>query len=156
MSHPRPQHPPAAGLVASAVFLFLCATAQAAAPPGNGLGVSGAWMRFIMPSRPAAGYFTLSNDSPNPRMLTGASSPACAELMLHRSLQEGAMDSMEMVARVPVPAHGSVSFAPGGYHLMCVSPSRDMVPGHSVSVTLHFADQTTVTTYFPVRNAAGK
>lgn len=113
-------------------------------------------MRFIIPSRPAAGYFTLSNQTAQPRTLVGADSPACGMLMLHRSLTDSGVDRMTMVQDIDVPAHGQVVFAPGGYHLMCMSPTPVMVPGHSVSVTLRFKDGGAITASFPVRGATGK
>jgi hypothetical protein len=109
-----------------------------------------------MPSLPAAGYFTLSNPTGAAHTLTGAASPACGMLMLHRSVDESGRERMEMVQSVSIPAHGKVTFAPGGYHLMCMSPSKAMTPGHSVPVTLRFADGGSLTASFPVRNATGK
>jgi copper(I)-binding protein len=130
--------------------------AVAAPAAEQGLTVSGAWMRAIMPSRPAAGYFTLSNETGKPVALVGAASPDCGTLMLHRSLHESGQDSMAMVPTVPVPANGTLAFAPGGYHLMCTSPSKAVTPGHSVPVTLRFADGGSVTARFAVRGATGK
>ena len=77
-------------------------------------------------------------------------------LMLHRSVDQGGQERMVEVASVPVPAHGKVSFAPGGYHLMCMSPAAAMRPGQSVPVTLRFAGGESLTASFPVRNATGK
>jgi copper(I)-binding protein len=127
--------------------------AQAA---GNGLVVSGAWMRSIIPSRPAAGYFVLANRTDAARKLVKASSPACGMLMLHRSVNRNGVDRMEMVESVDVPAHGQVAFAPGGYHLMCTSPSKELAKGRKVAVTLYFDNGESVTSEFPVRGAAGK
>ena len=42
-----------------------------------GLALSDPWFRLVMPSLPAAGYFTLSNSSATPQTLVGAASPAC-------------------------------------------------------------------------------
>ncbi len=109
-----------------------------------------------MPSRPAAGYFTLSNQTAQPRTLVGADSPACGMLMLHRSLTDNGVDRMTMLQDIEVPAQGQVVFAPGGYHLMSVSPSAAMIPGHSVPVTLRFKDGGAVTASFPVRGVTGK
>jgi copper(I)-binding protein len=149
----RPGRGPILALCVLAAALAAGMTAQAAE---GGLTVGDAWMRSIMPSRPAAGYFTLSNDTAEPRTLVGASSPACGTLMLHHSLHQGGQERMVMVKKVTVPAHGKLEFAPGGYHLMCMSPSKDVRPGRSVPVTLHFADGATVTADFPVRGATGK
>lgn len=141
---------PLAGLLAA----FACATALPAAAAG--LSLHDPWMRLVIPSRPAAGYFTLSNDTGKPQVLTGATAPACGSLMLHQSLSENGMERMAMVKSITVPAHGRITFAPGGYHLMCLSPAAAVTPGGSVPVTLHFADGSTLTAAFPVRGATGR
>jgi copper(I)-binding protein len=128
-------------------------SAQASEP---GLSVSNAWMRVVLPSRPAAGYFTLSNAGDQERVLVGATSPACGSLMLHRSLHESGQERMIMVDKIPVPPGGPVEFAPGGYHLMCLSPSAEVAPGRSVPVTLHFSDTGSVTVRFAVRGPTGR
>ena len=111
---------------------------------------------MLLPTLPASGYFTLSNAGGKAATLVGADSPACGELMMHRSETAGGMSRMEMVDRLPVPAHGSLRFDPGGYHLMCVKPSAEVRPGNAVPVTLHFADGADLTARFAVRGARGK
>jgi periplasmic copper chaperone A len=122
----------------------------------SGLTVSGQWFRLIIPTRPAAGYFILSNATDTPQSLVGAASPGCGMLMLHKSVSENGVDRMVMVPSVAVPAHGKVAFAPGGYHLMCMSPTPLMRPGQSVAVTLRLANGETVSADFPVRGATGE
>lgn len=121
----------------------------------NGLAVSDAWIRMIIHSRPAAGYFTVTNNGAKDRVLTGASSPACGTVMLHRSVTEDGAEKMEMAGKVTVPAHGTLQFAPRGYHLMCMKPSPAMEPGKDVPVTLRFLDGSAVTTAFKVKGASG-
>lgn len=147
----------ALALAATALTLVLAAAAPArAGASADGLSASGAWMRFLLPNRPVGGYFTLANAGDMPRMLVGADSPACGMLMLHKSETSGGMDTMDMVPSVMVPAHGSVRFAPGGYHLMCEQPAAALRPGHTVAVTLKFQDGAALDVPFAVRNAAGK
>jgi periplasmic copper chaperone A len=125
-----------------------------AAPAG--VSISGQWFRLIIPSRPAAGYFILSNETDAPRSLVGAASPGCGMLMLHKSVSTNGVERMLMVPSVAVPAHAKVQFAPGGYHLMCMSPTPLMKPGQSVPVTLRLANGETVSADFPVRGATGQ
>jgi len=150
----------AAGRAAKAFAVVACCSVLAAAggaqAAGSAVRVSDAWMRLIIPARPAAGYFTLGNDGATPLVLVGAASPGCGMLMLHRSDNAGGVEQMAMVPSIPVPAHGSVAFAPGGYHLMCLSPAPSLRHGTTVPVTLKFADGDSVTAEFPVRNAIGK
>lgn len=117
--------------------------------------VSGAWFRALPAGLPAGGYFTLKNFG-TAVQLTGAASPACGMLMLHKSQDVGGMSSMEDVQSVELPAGGEIVFAPGGYHLMCMAPSAAMKPGGHVPVSLQFSDHSTKTAPFAVKNAAGK
>ena len=144
------------GAVLSVGFVLIAALVSGSALGGEQeLTVSGAWMRFIMPSVPAAAYFRLSNGSARPRALIGADSPACGMLTLHESLVQNGMDRMVMLRSIQVPAHGYVDFTPGRYHLMCMAPSKDMSPGHSVTISLRFADGERITARFAVRTATG-
>jgi periplasmic copper chaperone A len=152
---------PLNGLAASAerrlavamVVLLLGVTAEAAT---TGVTVEKPWMRFIIKSRPAAGYFTLKNDTGSAIDLVGAASSACGMMMLHQSEEVNGVEKMLTVERISVPAHGSVSFAPGGYHLMCMSPGDAVTVGADVPVTLKFADGSTITAEFPVKGAGEK
>ncbi len=143
----------------AAVFAAVAAWGLAAIPSAHaraeGLTLWGAWIRLVIPSRPAAGYFILRNGSDRARSLIGASSPACGRLMLHRSATHNGADEMVRVDKVPVPAHARVQFAPRGYHLMCMQPSAELKPGQQVTVRLHFADGTTLAQPFKVRGATG-
>jgi len=156
--------PSFARVIGRAEIGFVCATAIAALLLAAGTGaamaadltVQNPWMRLIIKARPAAGYFTLRNDSSSAVALTGASSSGCGMLMLQRSKEENGVEKMLPLKSVSVPAHGSVTFAPGNYDLMCMSPTSTMAVGKSVPVTLKFADGKTVTAQFPVKGPAGK
>jgi copper(I)-binding protein len=113
--------------------------------------VSQPWMRFLLPSLPASGYMVLQNHGDAAETLTGAASPACGSLMLHESEDNSGMAMMMMVPSVPIPAHGSVTFAPGGYHLMCMGPK--MKVGDKVPVTLTLQPGGTLTYVAPVYSA---
>lgn len=134
-------------------LLTVAATAPAAP---SGLAVSDAWFRSLPGTLPAGGYFTLRNTGNAKAVLTGAESPACGMLMLHRSENKGGMAGMDMVGAVDVPPGGSVSFTPGSYHLMCMDPKAGMKPGGSVPVTLRFQGGGQVMAQFDVRNATGR
>lgn len=115
------------------------------------LVLSDGYMQTTIPSVPAAGYFTLENKSEADHELVGASSPGCGSVMLHKSEEVNGVSTMHHVDSVPVPAHKSITFAPGGFHLMCMSPTASLKPGSSVPVTLTFKNGDTVTSDFPVR-----
>jgi copper(I)-binding protein len=111
------------------------------------------WMRYLLPSIPAAGYMTLQNSGSTPVTLTGASSPACGMLMLHKSEDNSGMAMMMDVPNITIPPHGAQTFAPGGYHLMCMQPSMKI--GDTVEVTLTFQDGLSLSAALPVYGAQG-
>ena len=120
------------------------------------VSISNAWFRVLPAGLPAGGYFTLHNSSAAPAELVSATSHACGMVMLHRSTMKGGVSRMEDVNSVAVPAHGTVEFAPGGYHLMCMDPGSAMKPGARVGVTFVFADKSQSSAEFDVKNAGGK
>ena len=141
-----------AGLACS-LALALGAAGISATPAlageASGLTLSKTWMRMIVPSRPAAGYFTLTNEGSETRTLVGAASPSCGMVMLHES--KG--DKMVMLPEVAVAPGESVSFAPRGKHLMCMKPAADLKPGTTAEMTLKFKDGSTLTGTFDVKGA---
>jgi copper(I)-binding protein len=142
-----------AHLPAVGALLLTAVWASAAEPT---LAVSDAWFRALPAGLPAGGYFMLRNNGTAAVSLTGAESSACGMLTLHKSENSGGMSSMMHMENVDVPAGKSVSFAPGGYHLMCTNPAAAMKPGGKVRVTLDFSNGTKLDAVFAVRNAAGK
>ena len=133
---------------AAAVLLWvaLLAGGASAATVAPGIVVTGAW------SRPAIGtgvvYLRIVNRGGKPDRLDAARTPVAKVVELHRSMDgSGSMDgmkmtgvmSMERVNAVTVPARGSVTFAPGGYHLMAIGLRGDLHPKERFPVQLHFA-----------------
>jgi copper(I)-binding protein len=134
------------------VLLIALAATPAASAASPDVTVTEGRMQVLLPSRPAAGYFTLENRGNTPLVLSGASAPDCQSLMLHQSTTEGGVARMAMVASVPVPPHGSVRFTPGGYHLMCMQPSGALLTHTgSETVTLRFTGGDSVSAPFAIQ-----
>ena len=135
---------------------LVVAIASASAARAPAVTVTGGWLRFLTGAIPAGGYFVLRNDGAKPLVLTGARSPDCGAVMLHQSSDSGGMSMMRAVSSLPVAAGGTLRFAPGGYHLMCMQPAPTLRPGASVPFTLEFADGSTVAVPLTVRGATGR
>jgi periplasmic copper chaperone A len=143
-------------LLHSLAIGILVLTVLISAAMAADLTVSDGWIRAMPASVPSGGYFTLHNGGAKAVALTGATSPACGMLMLHQSENMGGMTNMQDVARVDVPAGGTIKFSPGGYHLMCMGATKAIQPGQTVAVTLEFSNGAKLVSRFAVRNAAGK
>ena len=131
--------------------LLLAGGAHAAA--ADHVRASHAWIRVLPGDLPAGAYVTLENDGDQPVALSGASSTAYAEVMLHRSSTEGGVSRMAMVDSMEVPAHGKAELAPAGYHLMLMRPGAPVKAGDTVTLTLQFTDGSTLPTDFVARPA---
>ncbi|AYC31572.1 copper chaperone PCu(A)C [Pseudomonas cavernae] len=118
----------------AAVLLSVSTTATA------DLQVSEAKLRLLPGDLPAAGYFTLTNNGSQPVVLSGAQSPAFAQVMMHRSSLENGMASMQPIEQLEIPAGATLTFASGGYHLMLIHRQRELALGDQVEVNLQFAD----------------
>jgi len=135
-------------VLALAALLLATPPAEADSPA---VTIEKPWVRYLLPSIPAAAYMTLHNDSATDVVLTRAASPACGMLMLHKSQDDSGMAMMMDVGTITIPAHGAVIFAPGGYHLMCMQPA--MKVGDTVHLTLTFQNGATLTTTAAVYGA---
>jgi hypothetical protein len=149
-------------LLASALLLCACgAPQQTPAPPAHapaqsaGIAVSGGWASPT-PGGVAvsAGYMTITNNSDTADTLTGASSPRAASVEIHRMSMEGAVMQMRPAGPLPIPAHQSITLAPGGLHLMFQGVSTPFAEGESIPVQLIFEHAGSVSAELPVSRAA--
>lgn len=116
------------------------------------LRLTDAWIRYLPGSGPMAGYFTLSNASDQPVSIVAASSPAFERITLHETVERGGETSMQSVeGGVTVAASGSVTFRPGGYHLMLMQRQRAIKMGDRIEITLRFGDNRSLTAPFLVK-----
>jgi copper(I)-binding protein len=139
-----------------ALVLSVAAMCIAAPALAADVTVSDAWFRALPGKLPAGGYFSLHNAGVTSVTLTGASSPACGMLMLHKTENASGTGMMMDMPSIVIPAGGDVTFAPGGYHLMCNDPTAAMKPGGRVTVTLEFTGGAKLTESFAVKDARGK
>jgi copper(I)-binding protein len=136
-------------LGACALVLF---SAQAHAAGAHAISATNAWVRWLPNNLPSAGYVTLNNASDKRIDLTDISSPDYGSAMLHRTVSNGSTTNMVMVDKVEVPAHGSLTIAPVGYHIMLEQPTRKIAPGDTVHLKLKFSDGETLDTPFAVKS----
>jgi len=134
------------------LLLVLASTGAWAA---SGLTIEQPWVNEAPPGAAAmAGYMVVNNAGATARVLVGASSPAFGSAMLHRTVMKNGMAEMVHQKAIRVPAHGHVTFAPGGYHIMLMKPKHHYVAGDAVKVMLRFRNGEQRTVRFPVKKGA--
>jgi copper(I)-binding protein len=83
-------------------------------------------------------YLTIENKGAAPDRLTGGTADF-ATVEIHETTKENGVTEMRQVAGgLNIPGHGSVGFAPGGYHIMFTHLAHPLAKGDSVKATLTF------------------
>ena len=102
--------------------------------------ISDAWVRPPMgPDRPAAGYMTIANPGGAADALVSVSSPIATSVEIHETTPDASgMMAMRPVDSIDIPAGGSATLEPGGYHLMLMGVTQMPAVGETVELTLTF------------------
>lgn len=90
-----------------------------------------------VPGRPAAGYLTLPIAG-DLGALVSVSSPQAGRIEMHETMTHGNMSSMRPLARIAVRDGETLSFTPGGRHLMIFDLDRSIPAGGQVTLVFHF------------------
>ena len=134
------------------LWLALAGAAFAnASAPAPSIRIENAWIRWLPSGVPAGGYLTLTNTGERALTLIGASSTAFGMVSVHRTVHHGGNVGMEPAGRISIAAHSTLDFAAAGYHLMLMDASTPLKPGDHVSIILSFADGTSLSVPFEVR-----
>jgi periplasmic copper chaperone A len=123
--------------------VFVCLMAALGLVPAAGVaaGVSvrDAWIREAPPGTTTmAGYMELRNGTLRPQVLVAASSAEFEKVMMHHTTVSNGMAGMEHLSRIELAPGASVTFAPGGNHLMLMNPKRALHAGDAVVIRLEF------------------
>jgi copper(I)-binding protein len=137
------------------LWLGLAATAQAAPGRAGAIEAVTPWSRPAVAGGSGVGYMTLVNRGRKADALVGVESPAARKVEVHRASLTGGVMSMAPAARVEIPPGGSVSFAPGGYHLMFLGLARNLKPGDRLPATLSLASGGKLRVSFAVGSGVG-
>jgi copper(I)-binding protein len=125
---------------------------KTAANNAGSLGVSDAWIRLSpVPNSPSAAYFTI-HGGPAEEQLTGVTTPQAQRSEMHETMVgDHAMSTMAPVGQVAVPAGGTLTFAPGGRHVMLFGLDPAATAGREVRLDFAFASGRALTAKARVR-----
>ena len=114
--------------------------------------ITGGFTRATLPNAPVgAGYLTITNMGDADDRLVSARSDVAGSTQIHEMRMEGdVMKMTELPDGLVIPAGGTISLAPGGYHLMFMDLKQAFTEGESVSVTLTFEKAGSVEVELPV------
>lgn len=110
------------------------------------------WIRGSVPGQKnGAGYLTIQNAGASSNALQSANSDRADRVELHTIIKEDGVAKMREVKQIDVPAKGSVTLQPGGYHVMFIGLTQPFKEGESIDVKLNFANGESTTVSFVVK-----
>jgi periplasmic copper chaperone A len=134
--------------IAAALLAGLLCTAASAA---ERLVAENAWVPWAPPAiQVQAAYMTIVNHSHDDVLIVGVESPDYERAELHASTTRKGVSEMHSLAQVPVPAHTTVAFAPGGMHIMLINPKRTYTVDDRVRVVLRLQGGERIETSAPI------
>lgn len=134
----RPFRNRLATFAASLSLVALTACGQSEALDCGALAVDDPWVRATPAGADVMGaYFKLVNDGDDLVTLNGVSSSQFDRAEMHETVvNEDGQASMQPLEKLAVPAGETLSFKPGGRHVMLFSPSQDYAAGDQVELIL--------------------
>ncbi|MFA6986699.1 MAG: copper chaperone PCu(A)C [Arenimonas sp.] len=133
--------------------LLGASSAAVAATPGCVPIIEQGWIRAAPPgAMTLAAYAIVRNPCTRAVAITEVSSGDFAMAMIHETQVQDGVSKMRHVDSLPLPAHGEVRLAPGGTHLMLMSPKRKLKAGDTVQLSLTLADGRLISGDFPIRS----
>jgi len=133
------------------------ASSCALAAPSSYVAISDCWIRALPGNLPSGGYFKASNTSDAPIAIIGVQADAFGMAMLHQTQSTGDTSRMDMLDKVVIPAKGTLTFSPGGYHIMFEKPDRPDIPiriGTAITVVFTLSDTHQVSAQCAIKGAA--
>jgi len=115
--------------------------AEQTANPDAPEGITVTNGRLLLPpvsGNPAAIYFDITNNSGQDAMIRSVNVDGAGMAMLHTTVTSNRQTAMEEVSQQPLHTGETLSFEPGGLHVMAGGLADTITPGSTVEVTLTF------------------
>lgn len=105
----------------------------------SNIKISNAWVR---PGPPVvsmrAGYFEITNHATQDVIIDDVSSPAFEQVELHQTVLQNKMASMDYVETIILKKGHTLTFKPGGFHLMLMKPKYNLSINDTIKIWVHF------------------
>ncbi|WP_022962612.1 copper chaperone PCu(A)C [Halopseudomonas pelagia] len=97
------------------------------------------WARALPPVAPTgAAYMIIENRGERADTLTDVRTPVAGHAEIHEHIHQDGLMKMQQVENLILPAGESVSFKPGGYHIMLFNLKQPLTAGERFPLTLYF------------------
>ncbi|HIT75755.1 MAG TPA: copper chaperone PCu(A)C [Candidatus Avipropionibacterium avicola] len=129
------------------VVTALLALAAACSPSSEAVTASDPYVKAMPAGEMTAAFVTLTNTTSSDIEVTAAHTDAAESTELHEMTMDGSAMVMQQVDAITIPANGSVTLEPGGFHLMLMGLTEALEPGAEITITLTLStgDELTLT-----------
>jgi copper(I)-binding protein len=118
------------------------------------LAIGHPWSLLMPAGAPtAAGYLTITNNGKTADTLVSVETDQADSVSMHQTVMQNGMMRMLAVKSLEIAPGKTVTFAPGGYHLMLVRPKGALGVGGHIYITLRFQHAGAVKADFLVQAA---
>ena len=125
------------------------ATAEAMDMGGHDMG--GHDMGGMSMGRVSGMYMVIENIGDSDDTLIAAASPISNMVQIHQTtVTDGVAQMGELENGLEIPAGSVAELRPGGYHVMLMDLTADLVEGETITITLIFASGTEITLEVPI------
>lgn len=125
--------------IAMAAVMAVAAPVHAGEAVKDGLKIEDAWGRATPPKAPTgAAFMTITNSGADDDVLLGARSDVSKLAELHIHLDIDGVMSMRQVESIEIRPGQTITFEPGGLHVMLIGLKAPLTQGKSFPLTLMF------------------
>ncbi|QCZ94731.1 copper chaperone PCu(A)C [Salinimonas iocasae] len=138
------------------ILLILCSSFACMAQQPSQIAISDSYLSATFPmANSAAGYFTLTNTSDEPVVVTGisVSSTIAKGASLHETVVDDEIVSMRPLHKLTLNAGQTVRFEAGGKHIMLTGLNKPLTVKMTVDVTFLLGNRPPVSQTFQVHPA---
>jgi copper(I)-binding protein len=101
----------------------------------------------------SAAYMVIANNGGASDKLVSASTDAAGVVEIHTvEMTDGVMQMRPLADGLEIPANGSVTLEPGGFHIMLMDLQESLVDGETITLTLTFESGKEIVTDAEIRN----
>ncbi len=125
-------------LIAAALLAALALPALAHDYTVGGVKIVHPWSRQAAKGGSGVGFATFTNTGKDAVTLIAVKTPAAASASIHQTVETAGVFSMRPVPSLAIAPGKTVTFAPGGYHVMFVGLKAALPAGGKLPATLTF------------------
>ena len=138
-----------------AVIAVVMAVASAPTFAAGKLEIHDAWIRNAPPNAMMlAGYATLRNAGDAPITISTVKAQGFDDTSLHETVLVGDVSQMRSLENLSIAPDESVTFEPGGKHIMLMQPTKAPQSGEKIAITFGFVGGGDQSADFVIRDAA--